>query len=223
MKHFLKVIVAGVCLGVVLVVIQIVFQFDRDALLRGYWSFAAVLIVAAALFNILYNLRYQKKMQAAAALLEEGRPAEYIAAVESLLQTARGRYVRNTLTLNLTAGYCDLKQFDKAIDILEGLSGERLRGIVKTVQRLNLCACYFYTGQQSKAMELYRASQKEFAPYRKTAVYGGSVAVLDMFAAIGEGRSKDAEALLKTARETWDRPRLRDDYQYIEALLAEQN
>lgn len=221
MKRFLRVIGAGVCLGAALGIVRAVFQIDDGVFWRWFLGLAAAVIIGAALFNILYSLRYQRKMDAAVRLLEEGRTAEYIDAVEALRRTAKGKYIKNYLTLNLSAGYCDLKQFDKATDILEGLSGERLPGVVRMVQRLNLCVCYFYTGQNARAMELYRAGRKEFAAYRKTAVYGGSLAVLDMFAAIAENRPEDARTLLRTARKTWDRPRLRDDYKYIEDLLAE--
>lgn len=221
MKRIIRPLLAGLCIGVVLAVVQQALHIDHGVFMTWFWAAAAVMFVGILLFNFLYMGRYRRKMRDALALLEAGQAQEYLAMVEGLLQTARGRGLRNCLKLDLTPGYCDLKQFDKAIAILEELSREPLRGVPGMVRRLNLCVCYFYTCQTAKAMELYEASQKEFAPWRTTPVYGGNVAVLDMFAAIAQGRQEQAAQLLAHARSTWTNPRLQDDYDYIEKLLAE--
>ena len=93
--------------------------------------------------------------------------------------------------------------------------------MVRMVQRLNLCCCYFYTGQWQKGMELYERRQGEFAPYRGGEAYGGNVAVLDIFAAIGAGDRARAGDLLGKARQVWPKPRLEEDYRYLSELLEE--
>lgn len=221
MKHFAKVIAAGVGLGVVLAVIQNGLQIEKNTFLRGYFIAGALIIAGIVLVNVLYHGRYRKEMQKAAVLLEEGKTGEYVAAVEELLRRARGKQLRNLLELNLSAGYCDLKQYDRAIALLEKLANERLSGVVKMVHRLNLCVCYFYTGQNAKAMEVYRDSQKDFAPFKKSPAYGGNLAVLEMLADMERGETEQAAALLKEARETWNYPRLQEDYRKIEARLEE--
>lgn len=218
-KHFVKVVAAGIGIGILLLIIRSIFKIDEDVFMKGFWIVGGIFIIGAALFNILYVFRYQKKMKRVAGLLEDGKTEEYIAEVKKLLQSAKGHELKNLFRLNLSAGYCDLKQFDKAIDILEELSGEKLRGELKMVNALNLCLCYFYTEQNERALELYDRSQKSFERARKSPYYGGNIAVLDMLAAVAEGRTEVAEKMLAEAAETWDNPRLQEDFKYIETLI----
>ena len=69
------------------------------------------------------------------------------------------------------------------------------------------------------ALELYDRSQKSFERARKSPYYGGNIAVLDMLAAVAEGRTEVAEKMLAEAAETWENPRLQEDFKYIETLI----
>ena len=222
MKKKVKIIVLGFCLGLGLVAIQIILQIDKDVFMTGYWIAALIALTGVLLVNILYNVSYQRRMKQIAPLLEAGRPQEYIAGVERLLETAKGQNLRKILTMNLAAGYIDLKQFNKAIELLEGISDKKLVGTaVKTVYRLNLCTCYFQTAQGEKALALYRDSQKVFEPQRGGKLYGGNIAILDMLAAI-QGKEYDrAEALLDRARQTWPDTRFQAAFQEVANTLSE--
>lgn len=222
MKRIWKIIVIGVCSGLVLVALQMALHIDRDVFLRWYWAAAAVVVLGAVLVNVGYNIFYQKRMQKLVPLLEAQKPREYIAGVEQLLKTAKGQSLRNILTMNLSAGYIDLKEFSKAIELLEGISDRRLVGTaVKTVCRLNLCTCYFQTGQGEKALALYRDSQSIFEAQRKGGLYGGNIAIVDILAAIQKQEYSQAEQLLNRARRTWDAPRFQEAFQEIEQVLTE--
>lgn len=222
MKRIWKIIVIGVCSGLVLVALQMALHIDRDVFLRWYWAAAAVVVLGAVLVNVGYNIFYQKRMQKLVPLLEAQKPREYIAGVEQLLKTAKGQSLRNILTMNLSAGYIDLKEFGKAIELLEGISDRRLVGTaVKTVRRLNLCTCYFQTGQGEKALALYRDSQSMFEAQRKGGLYGGNIAIVDILAAIQKQEYSQAEQLLDRARRTWDAPRFQEAFQEIEQVLTE--
>lgn len=219
MKRILKIVAIGIIIGILLVIVQIVFRIPKDVFLHYYWICGVLVILGAVIFNLFYNLRYQKKMKDAAILLENGKAKEYIEAVEELLKNAKGRHLKNFLTVNLSAGYCDLKEYEKAIELLESLLSVRLNGVLKMVQRLNLCVCYFYSNQGEKGITLFESSQKDFKPFLKSKLYGGNIAVLDIFVAIEKGEFIRAKELLKSARNDWDNPRLQDDYQYLEEIL----
>ena len=142
-------------MGFGLAAIQIILQIDKDVFMTGYWVAALIFLTGVLLVNMLYNISYQRRMKQIAPLLEAGKPQKYVAGVEQLLETAKGQNLRKILTMNLAAGYIDLKQFDKAIELLEGISDKKLAGTaVKTVYRLNLCTCYFNTDQGEKALKL---------------------------------------------------------------------
>ncbi len=222
MKHIFKVLALGICLGLLLAVVRRLLHIDATLFMRGYWIIALSAIGVAVLINVLYNLSYQQKMRKAAALLEDGCAEEYIAKTEALLQTARGRGLRNILKINLAAGHMEAKQFAAAAHILEELSHERFStGAVKMCYCLNLCICYFYTAQYDRAKELYQTSRQVFAPFRKNKTYGGNIAEADILAAIMNGQYSQAETLLAAARASWDSPRLLDAFDNIERLLAD--
>jgi len=222
LKRVLKIVVIGICLGLILVFIQRAFHINKDAFIHGYWIIAPAIVIGAVLVNIIYNIFYQRKMRRIATLLDVGKPKEYIAEVEKLLQTAKGQNLRNILKLNLAAGYVDIKQFDIAINILEELSSKRLAGsAVKMIYRLNFCMSYFYAAQYEKAMELYNGSQSIFELYRNDKTYGGNIAIVDILAAMKNGQYTQAERLLNMARETWNHPRLQDAFEELDNFLIE--
>ncbi len=219
MKRLLIIFALGLIIGILLLIVQQVFQIPKDVFMHYYWILGAVVVVGAVLFNLFYVRNYQKKMKAAAALLDSGKTDEYIKVVGALRRNAKGRYLKNLFIVNLSAGYCDLKEYGKAIELLESLSDERLYGILKLVHRLNLCGSYFYNHQPEKAMAMYMSSQKEYGPYRESKMYGGYIAVLDVFAAIEIGELSRAKELLEAARGSWNNPHLQDDYSYLEDRL----
>lgn len=79
-----------------------------------------------------------------------------------------------------------------------------------------LCLCYFYQKQTDRALTLYESSQRIFNSYRNSKLYGGNIAVLDIYAAIGVKDYARAANLLQTARSTWNDPHFIDDYHYLE-------
>lgn len=221
-RRMLRMIAMGVALGLVLLAVQQALRIPSQLFLKGYWIAGGLVVLGAAALNLLYTRRYHRRMQVAAPLLEEGRYREYLAAVEALLRTARGRYLRAILTINLCAGYAGLKEYNRAIQLLEGLEEQRLPRVAKAVYRLNLCHCYFYTLQGDKAMALYRASQQIFAPFAQGEAYGGSLAVLDIFAALYQGQPDRGAALLAETRVRWPGERLQEHYRYLAEQLAQE-
>lgn len=223
-KRVLKIIAIGVCLGLLLLFVQRSLQIGLDTFLRAYWIAAPALVIGAVLVNALYNLSYQRKMQALVGLLKAGKPQEYIREVEKLLQTAKGQSLRTVLRLNLAAGYMEARDFDTAVPMLEELPDKRLNTTgVRLVHRVNLCQCYFETAQPDKAMAVYRDSQSLFQQYENDKTYGGNIAVLNILAALQSGDREQAERLLDAARNTWSDPRFQTAAQKIEDVLAQQS
>ena len=221
MKRILKTIALGVVLGLVLLMIQRGLGIDEDAFLRGYWIAAPVLLIGVVLFNVLYNLCYQRKVRALVPLLQEGKAEEFAAGMERLLQTARGKGLRSLLQLNLAAGQLEAGQTARAVRLLEELAACRFRGSAEAVRRLNLCLGYFRGGQCGQALALYRESQPMFRPLRERGDFGASLAELDVLAAAADRQYGQAEALLRAAQTRWTGPRFQEDFRRIGDFLAE--
>ena len=152
MKRAAKIVLIGVCFGLILLFLKIIFRIDDAAFMHGYWIAAVAIVLGAVLINVCYNLIYFNKVKKIAKLLSEEKPQEYIDGIENLLKTAKGKTLRNILELNLAAGYIEVKQFDIAIPMLEKLYHERLRGSsVNVVHKINLCLSYFETAQYEKS------------------------------------------------------------------------
>lgn len=224
MKRMLKIIILGICLGLAMIVLQKSLNMDTNEFMHIYWIAAIGIILAVVLINVLYNIHYQQKVQKAAKLLEDGKTHEYIDELKKPLKTAKGQNLRNVLSLNLAAGYLEAKEFDMAIPMLEELSVKRLAGSgVKTAHRINLCMCYFDTNQYDKAAALYGESQHFFDQYRNSKLFGANIIILDIFMAVQAKQYEQANALLETAKKTYDTPRYQQAFCEMAEILAKAN
>ncbi len=204
MKRFIKIVLLGFCIGIISVVIQNMLHIDSDVFLRYYWIAAVVIVLLILVLNIGYNFFYFKKIKNAIKLLEMCKPQEYVEIMEQLLQKAKGKGLKNLLRLNLTAGYCDLKEYEKALAVLEDMNHIPLKNDLALVHHLNLCICYFYTGQTEKAMALYQKPKESFSSYVKHPdAFRQHFLSLDILAAIAERDFEKADKLLNQAEETW--------------------
>ena len=220
LKRAAKIVLIGVCFGLILLFLKISFRIDDAAFMHGYWIVAVAIVLGAVLINVCYNLIYFNKVKKIAKLLSEEKPQEYIDGIENLLKTAKGKTLRNILELNLAAGYIEVKQFDIAIPMLEILSHERLRGSsVNVVHKINLCLSYFETAQYEKAITVYNENQGLFQQYRHHKIYGGNIAILDIIAAIINEQYNQAEELLDTAKKMYDDLRLKKLFREILDIL----
>ena len=209
----------GVALGISLGFITSVLDIDKDVFMK-YYILVAILIVAGVfLYNYLYIRKHNQEMSQAINLLNEGKTEEYMVRVSELERKVKGKALKNLMRLNLTAGHCDLKEYEKALEILESLRKEKLKGDVELVWRLNTCLCYFYTGRTKEAMQLYNESKVLFTSSKKKGLHVPNIAILDMLAMIEDGRKKEARQYLDFAREKWPQIRLEEDYRMIDALL----
>lgn len=221
MKRFVRIIVLGICIGLVMVVIKESLKIGTGDFMRIYWLAAIGIIFGAVLINILYNLHYQQKVQEAIKLLEDGETHEYISALQKMLKTAKGQNLRNVLSLDLAAGYVEAKEFDMAIPMLEELLSKRLVGSgVKAVHRINLCMSYFDTEQYDKAVALYDESQKIFEQYRNDKLFGANIAILDIFIAMQSKQYERAKTILHMAEKTYDAPRYKKAFCEVAEILA---
>lgn len=188
--------------------------------MRGYYIAAIVIVIGAVLFNILYNRYYFKKVRVLSEQLLEEKPQAYIEGIQTLLKTAKGRYLQNTLRLNLTAGYMEQKRFKEAVEILEGLSHKQRKGaVVNVVYCINLFICYFETNQYEKATALYQANVQLFQKFRGGKSYGANIAILDTLMAIMKKDYQEAEDLLEKAKQTYDAPPFQKAFQEISGKL----
>lgn len=221
-KPFIIIVIIVLCavLGVALGLIQRRFQIDLLRVLIGCWIVSLVCWLAWAL----YNLSYWRKLQALLPLLRGEKAREYIRGVEKLLQTAKGKGLKTSLRLNLAVGYMEVQEFDTARSLLEELSDKQLnKDTLRLIRCVNLFQCYFQVGRYDEGLALYHANRSLLQWYENDEAQGGGVAVVNILAAIQEGRREEAQRLLDAARNTWSDPRFQTAAQKIEDVLAQQS
>ena len=210
----------GVCLGLVLVLIQNSFQIPEDVFMQGYWIGAIVVVLGMLVINISYNLYYIGKVKKLLNLLYGGEARGYIEGMEALLKTAKGKTLRSTLELNLAAGYMEEKDYGTAISLLEAVDPRQLRvDSARVVRAINLCESYFLAGQTEKAQTLYDSSRPLFTKFRTGKAYGGNIAIVDVLEEISRGEFDQAKILLDKAKSTYQEPYLQKAYEEIGAIL----
>lgn len=215
-----KAVFFGVCLGLVLVLIQSSFQIQEDVFMQGYWIAAIVVVLGMLIINISYNLYYIGKVKKLLNLLYAGESRRYIEGMEALLKTAMGKTLRGTLELNLAAGYMEEKDYGTAISLLEAVDPRQLRvDSARVVRAINLCESYFLAGQTEKAQTLYDSSRPLFTKFRTGKAYGGNIAIVNVLEEISRGEFDQAKILLDKAKSTYQEPYLQKAYEEIGAIL----
>ena len=215
-----KAVFFGVCLGLVLVLIQSSFQIQEDVFMQGYWIAAIVVVLGMLIINISYNLYYIGKVKKLLNLLYAGDSRGYIEGMEALRKSAKGKTLRSTLELNLAAGYMEEKDYGTAISLLEAVDPKQLRvDSARVVRAINLCESYFLAGQREKAQTLYDSTRPLFAKFRTGKAYGGSIAIVDVLEKISLGEFEQAKALLDKAKSTYKEAYLQKAYEEIGAIL----
>ncbi len=119
----------------------------------------------------------------------------------------------------MTAAYCDLKEYDETLNILLELASEKFEDIEDLVYRLNLCACYYYSGNKDGGTPSYVSSEKVFNKYSEDETYGGNITVIKMMYLIVNQKYEEAKNLQKKKKNKWTNPRILKDYLEIENYL----
>ena len=71
LKRVAKIVLIGVCFGLILLFLKIIFRIDDAAFMHGYWIAAVAIVLGAVLINVCYNLIYSNKVKKFAKLLSE--------------------------------------------------------------------------------------------------------------------------------------------------------
>ena len=215
----------GLILGAILLAfcVQYAFHIDKKVFLGVIY----VLVIVAALGTILYNFvfvrPYRKRVQEQRALMEQGKTAEALQQMEVMEQELAHRHMdgmAQLCRLNMSSAYGQLKQYDKGLEILSGISDEKFSGISECVLKLNLCSYQFRLGQTEQAIKTYQDNEKLFTTYRTHDVYGGTIALIRMWIFMHDGAYDKARELLDRAKTAWDDPRFLEDYERMEQELS---
>lgn len=224
MKGILKPLALGALLGIILLIIQNIFKIPDAAFQKWVFVTFTVVIIASVAFNIFVVRKYQKRILKQIALLESGKQEAALLDMQEMLELAHKKGLKNIeriCHLNITAALCDLKEYDKALELLKSMEKYKFKGNENFVYKLNLCACYFYLGKYEEGLNVYDNNYKVFQMFKDNPFYGGNVTLVTIWAMFALGEYDQARSMLKQAKEKWDKKRLYEDYRMLEKLLKD--
>ncbi len=215
MKRYLVILGGATAFGLLVAFITSSLEIPTDVVMQHYWRWGIVVIVLAAILNWLYFMHYARQIRAALPLLEEGNATAYIERLRPLYEKAKGRHLKQLLALNLSAGYADRKEYERAIAYLQSMEGARLPRAFRMVYALNMSMLHFQVGREAEGLGYYHAQSKALAAARNDKNLAPHVAILDILACIAEGKTQEAHRLLQEAKSKHSAPRLEEDYATI--------
>ena len=224
MRGILKPMALGALVGVILLAIQNVFKIPEASFQKWVFITFALILVGSLFINILFVRKYQKRIHKQIALLEAGNAQAALLDMQDMLEMAKVKKLKNierVCRLNMTAALCDLKEYEKALELLESMDREKIKGNEEFVYDLNLCACYFYVGNYEKGLDVYDRSYTVFQRFKDNPFYGGYVAVVTIWAMLALKQYDKAHAMLEKAKIKWNKERLYEDYKMIEERIKE--
>lgn len=193
MKKFVKMLIIGLIIGIVLTIIQVVTDVDRDVFMNLFLKAGIIFLIAVIVINTAYFAYYSNKLEKIMPLFAEKNYSEYNKQMEELLKKTKVRFIKETIRINLSAGYLENKEFEKALKILEEVKIEEMKGSPLTfVYWNNLCDVYFRTGNFKKFIEVYDANKKLFDKHRNDKNFEANVFQLDIIRLSLDGKYDSA-------------------------------
>ncbi|MDO5018085.1 MAG: hypothetical protein Q4E02_02170 [Lagierella massiliensis] len=221
-KKVFKIIGLGLIVGLLVLLVQIVFKLNNEVVMSYYIKISVIVLFLVLVVNSLYFIYMTRKMKNYLTLFYEEKYDEYIDVMEKFLQKARGNALKNIIKINLSAGYIELKDYEKGKELLETLEIHKIKDEqLRLVQWNNLCVAYFHLGEYDKFKEIYSKQENLFERNKDNVNFAKAIAELKVLYLIIEGDFIKAKDLLSEIREKWDNEKYKAEYDKIENIINE--
>lgn len=198
-KIFWIVVIAGSAL---LGVQEAALGLERaDAnLLLMFWLLC--LFIASIWIDLFWGRKLQRKlMEIQKILLEEKDADRYIEELQKLFAGAKRKYLLDSYYVNLSAAYAEKKEYEKALDCLEKINPNRLRGQIKAAYWANKSLFCFHAGKGEEGRRILREQETLFFRYREQPYAAEVLGILPILEQMSLGHWQEAESLLAPIKE----------------------
>ncbi len=185
----------------------------RNVLLIIWLGVIAIVSVAIDMLWLQAFNRQLKSLQP--ILLKEHDPDRYIQEISALLEGKKSPHLRCALLINLSAAYCEKKEYDTAKTLLMQINPKKITGINKLIFWANLAYIHFYLNENEQACTILTQQQKEFSKFAEHPHLGGLIAILSIFKKLSEGETSEANTLLEKVRTRWENEQNAPDFDYL--------
>ena len=199
-------------LGFITEALKISISTRNVLLIIWLGAIAIVSVVIDMLWLQAFN-RQLKSLQP--ILFEEHDPDRYIQEISELLEGKKSPHLRGALLINLSAAYCEKKEYDTAKTLLLQINPKKITGINKLIFWANLAYIHFQLDEDEQACAILTQQQKEFIKFAEHPHLGGLIAILSIFRKLSEGDKSEANAILEQVRARWENEQNAPDFDYL--------
>lgn len=222
MKRIIKVVIAGLVLGLGLLILSLALGIDEEVFLHYYWRMGLGLIVLVALINTGYYFYKVKELKPVMALYEDMEYAKFVEEMERLIPGVKNKSLKNIMKLNLGAGYLETDQADKLVDFYGSMNTKDLRTKdLKFVYWLNLAIAYFKLEDREGFDQVLRDHKDIFAAYQDHKEYGESLAQVYLMEEIFQEKFDKARRRLIRLREGSQKAKMLRSYDRLEKIIED--
>lgn len=220
-KHVKIIFGIGIPLGILLLVIQRIFHLSDDELWKTYTFIAIVAIGSALLFNLIWQLRFARKIKQSVSLLEDSQDINgFIEQTQQLLARVKSSHYKQLLEINLAVGFMRQEQYAQAHGILRDIDTSKLKGINRAIYYLDLANVCFLLENNADGIALMQEHMQLFDTYKSTSVIASSVLINRLHAYLALGHIQEAKQLLPEAEIHCDTQALKKELQLIKDKLG---
>lgn len=183
-----------------------------------------IYLLLTILYYFVLMQPYRRRVLQQNADMEAGRTDKALTDMEAMMHEPRvqkSRYLTQCCQINLSAAYCRLEQYERALEILKAMPEKKLKEQALLVYHLNTCICIFYMKNEQEGLSYYHAHQKLFHAYRNNRHYGGNLAILKCWALAAQGKISAAREVLTKTKQLWNTPSLLEAYEKLDQRLVE--
>lgn len=220
-KRILRDILLWALLCFMIGIVVAFFEIKASAVQFFIIVCCVIYLLVTISYYAIFMQPYRRRVLQQNADMESGNletALEDIKAMQQESRVRRSRYLTQCCQINLSAVYCRLEQYDRALEVLNAMP-ERLKEQVRLVYHLNTCICLFYSGTEEKALTYYQTHEKLFYAHRKDRNYKGNLAVLKCWALSAQGEFAAARELLRQTKRLCNTPSLMEAYEKLDQRI----
>ena len=221
-KRILRAVLLWALLCFVLGILAAFFEIKASTVQILIIICCAIYLLVTITYYFVFMQPYRKRVMQQNAEMEAGNletALDDIKAMQQEPRVRRSQYLTQCCQINLSAAYCRLEQYDRALEVLNAMP-EKLKEQVRLVHHLNTCICLFYSGTEEKALAYYHTHEKLFHAHRGDRNYKGNLALLKCWVLSAQGELAAARELCKQTKALCNTPSLLEAYEKLEQHLA---
>ncbi len=218
--NFKKIFMIAIPIIGLLFGLKIYFKLDDKKFFIAYLIVGALVLIGSVLINMIYNVRFIKKMKKINELLENQDTIDkYVIEMEKIEKKVTGPVYRNMIILNLSYGYLEQEEYEKSLSLLKNIDMVKLKGRSRVIFALNKSTTYFYLGLYDEFISFIKEFEKELHILSTIDEFEWQGKLLEIYYQIAIKNYKKAGRMLKVAEKKWAEDKMSREWKRVRSVL----